>query len=44
MVCATKLQHLIEMNLATQLTPDETAYLAMHVARLVSDVRSGLPS
>lgn len=44
MVCAAKLQYFIEMSQSTHLTPDETAYLAMHVARLVTDVRSQLPT
>lgn len=44
MVCAAKLQYFIEMGLSTHLTPDETGYLALHVARLVSDVRSQMPS
>lgn len=37
--CAAKLQYLIEMGFKTQLTLDETAYLGLHVARLVLDVR-----
>jgi hypothetical protein len=28
------------MGLSTNLTEDETAYLALHVARLVADIRS----
>lgn len=36
--CAMKLQYLIEMGFETQLTLDETAYLGLHVARLVLDV------
>jgi len=40
MICAAKLQYFIEMGASTHLTRDETAYLAMHVARLVADVRS----
>jgi beta-glucoside operon transcriptional antiterminator len=39
MACAVKVQYLIEMGLSAQLTPDEVAYLALHVARLVWDVR-----
>lgn len=39
MACAVKVQYLIEMALATTLTPDETAYLALHIARLVWDAR-----
>lgn len=39
MACAVKVQYLIEMALATTLTPDEIAYLALHIARLVWDAR-----
>lgn len=39
MACAVKVQYLIEMALATKLSPDETAYLALHIARLVWDAR-----
>ena len=39
MVCAAKLQYFIEMGLSAHLTRDETGYLALHVARLVADVR-----
>ncbi|WP_284990178.1 PRD domain-containing protein [Arthrobacter sp. efr-133-TYG-120] len=37
-VCAAKIQYLLEMGLDTSLTRDEVAYLALHVARLVADV------
>jgi len=40
MACAAKLVYFIEMGTSTKLTTDETAYLALHVARLVADVRS----
>lgn len=40
MACAIKVRYLIEMALSTQITADETAYLALHVARLVWDVTS----
>jgi beta-glucoside operon transcriptional antiterminator len=40
MGCAAKLQYFFEMGLSTNLTEDETAYLALHVARLVADIRS----
>ncbi|MFF8186027.1 PRD domain-containing protein [Microbacterium sp. NPDC016588] len=38
MACAVKLQYLIEMGFKTRLTLDETAYLGLHVARVVLDV------
>lgn len=38
MACAVKIQYLIEMSFHTTLTLDETAYLGLHVARLVLDV------
>lgn len=38
-VCAAKIQYLLEMGLNTTLTRDEMAYLALHVARLVADVK-----
>ena len=37
--CAMKLRFQFEMNLGEKLTPDEVAYLALHVARLVWDLR-----
>ena len=37
-VCAAKIQYLLEMALDAALTRDEVAYLALHVARLVADV------
>ncbi|WP_138418796.1 PRD domain-containing protein [Sinomonas gamaensis] len=37
-VCAAKIQYLLEMGLDASLTRDEVAYLALHVARLVADV------
>ena len=37
-VCAAKIQYLLEMGLDTSLTRDEVAYLALHVSRLVADV------
>ncbi len=40
MACAAKLQYLMQMAFSTPLTPDETAYLALHVARLIHDVRT----
>lgn len=39
MACAVKIQYLIEMAFKTSLTLDETAYLGLHVARLILDVR-----
>ncbi|MFV0459532.1 MAG: PRD domain-containing protein [Actinomycetales bacterium] len=39
MACAVKVRFLIEMGVSTTLTSDETAYLAMHIARLAWDVR-----
>lgn len=38
--CAAKLRFMFEMNLRAALTDDEVAYLALHVARLVLDLRS----
>jgi beta-glucoside operon transcriptional antiterminator len=38
-VCAAKIQYLLEMGLNTTLTRDEVAYLALHVARLVADMK-----
>lgn len=40
MGCAQKTRFLLEMGLSTTLTPDETAYLAMHIARLAWEVRA----
>ena len=37
--CAAKLRYRFEMNLRTSLTDDEVAYLALHVARLLADLR-----
>jgi beta-glucoside operon transcriptional antiterminator len=37
--CAAKLRFMFEMNLRAPLTDDEVAYLALHVARLVLDLR-----
>lgn len=37
-VCAAKIQYLLEMRLDATLTRDEVAYLALHVARLAADV------
>ena len=37
--CAAKLRFQFEMNLGDKLSPDEVAYLALHVARLVWDLR-----
>ena len=37
--CAAKLRYMFEMNLRAALTDDEVAYLALHVARLVLDLR-----
>lgn len=39
MACAAKVRYLIEMAMEASLTPDETAYLGLHIARLVLDVR-----
>lgn len=39
MACAVKIRYFIEMAFKTSLTSDETAYLGLHVARLVMDVR-----
>ena len=39
MACAVKLRFQFEMNLGDKLSPDEVAYLALHVARLVWDLR-----
>ncbi|HKU12680.1 MAG TPA: PRD domain-containing protein [Sinomonas sp.] len=39
-VCAAKIQYLLEMGLDASLTRDEVAYLALHVARLVADVNA----
>lgn len=36
--CAVKLRYVLEMNLRTQLSDDEVAYLALHVAKLVLDL------
>ncbi len=38
-VCAAKLRFLLEAQLGTQLSDDEGAYLALHVARLVAEPR-----
>lgn len=37
--CAAKLRFMFEMNLRATLTDDEVAYVALHVARLVMDLR-----
>lgn len=37
--CAVKLRYVLEMNLRTQLSDDEVAYLALHIAKLVMDLR-----
>ncbi|MDF1489638.1 PRD domain-containing protein [Tessaracoccus caeni] len=37
--CAAKLRYVLEMNLRTQLSDDEVAYLALHVAKLVLDLK-----
>jgi beta-glucoside operon transcriptional antiterminator len=39
-VCAAKIQYRLEMGLSTVLTRDEVAYLALHVGRLVADIRN----
>lgn len=44
MTCAMKVQYLIEMGLNATLTPDETAYLALHIARLIADATSPGPT
>lgn len=41
--CAAKLRYRFEMNLRTSLTDDEVAYLALHVARLLADLRERGP-
>jgi beta-glucoside operon transcriptional antiterminator len=38
--CAAKIQFRLEMGLSAVLTRDEVAYLGLHVARLVADLRS----
>lgn len=38
-VCAAKIEYLLEMGLNTTLTRYEVAYLALHVARLATDVK-----
>ena len=38
--CAAKLRYMFEMNLRATLSDDEVAYLALHVARLVLDLRA----
>ena len=40
MACAQKVRFLIEMGMSTTLTPDETAYLGLHVARLALEIRT----
>mgnify|MGYP000476356576 CR=1 FL=1 len=37
--CAMKLRFQFEMNLGEKLTTDEVAYLALHIARLLWDLR-----
>ena len=37
--CAAKIQFRLEMGLSAVLTRDEVAYLGLHVARLVADLR-----
>lgn len=37
MTCAAKVRYLLEMRLNATITPDETAYLALHIAKLVWD-------
>lgn len=37
--CAAKLRYVFEMNLRTSITDDEAAYVTLHVARLVLDLR-----
>ncbi len=37
MQCAVKVQYLIEVAFATSLTLDETAYLGLHIARLLAE-------
>ena len=39
MACALKVRYFIEMDFKTPLTTDETAYLGLHVTRLVVDER-----
>ncbi|KAA9394948.1 PRD domain-containing protein [Kocuria coralli] len=38
--CAERVAALLELRLDTTVTPDETAYLALHIARVVSDPRT----
>jgi beta-glucoside operon transcriptional antiterminator len=37
MACAAKIHFLIETSMGATVTPDETAYLGLHVARLLAD-------
>lgn len=39
--CAARVGYLFDLGMATQLTRDERAYLALHITRLVTDVREG---
>lgn len=41
--CAVKLRYVLEMNLRSELSNDEIAYLTLHVARLVWDLRKKPP-
>lgn len=41
MACAVKVRYLIEMAFEASITIDETAYLGLHIARLVLDAREG---
>lgn len=40
MACAGRVQYLFDLGMSTQLTRDERAYLALHITRLVTDVRT----
>lgn len=44
MKAARRVRFLIEMGHDTELSPDETAYLALHIARLTMDVQARDPS
>lgn len=39
MGCAAKIQYLIEVRFDAELTLDETAYIGLHVARLLADIQ-----
>jgi len=39
--CALRLAAILELRLGTALTEDEIAYLTLHVARVVNEIRLG---